>query len=59
MLAPAAQEEYELEDGTALVSPCAAKHWRQKHEVHRVGAFHQLHVRYPSLQYALRAGWQE
>ena len=39
------QEEYELDNGTAI-SPCAPKHWRERHEIHRVGAFHQLHVRF-------------
>ncbi|KAL3139869.1 hypothetical protein ABBQ38_004164 [Trebouxia sp. C0009 RCD-2024] len=37
-------EEYELDNGTALVSPHAPRHWRQRHEVHGTGAFHQLHV---------------
>ena len=38
------QEEYELDNGTAMISPCAPKHWRERHEVHGVGAFHELHV---------------
>ncbi|KAL3154240.1 hypothetical protein ABBQ32_013740 [Trebouxia sp. C0010 RCD-2024] len=37
-------EEYELDNGTALVSPHAPRHWRQRHEVHGTGAFHHLHV---------------
>ena len=39
------QAEYELDDGAALVSPHAPRHWRHRHEVHGTGAFHQLHVR--------------
>ena len=40
------QEEYELDNGTALVSLNAPRHWRHRHEVHQTGAFHQLHVRF-------------
>ena len=38
------QDEYELESDNALISPCAPRHWRQRHDLKGVGAFHMLHV---------------
>lgn len=40
------QDEFELEGGSELISAHAPRHWRERHAVQGVGAFHSLQVRF-------------
>ena len=40
------QDEFEFDCGSELISPHAPRHWRERHALQGVGAFHSLQVRF-------------